>query len=107
MLWTRQDDIDDVQVFTAHGQMFGHEIQITPHGTANASVWAETPGTRWEPGDIECVNEATFPTFAQAANWADKYDRRAAEIDAAYAAEIDAEQEAYEAAVAQYAAQQG
>lgn len=107
MLWTRQDDIEGTQVLTATGQMFGHEIQITPEGAVNASVWAETPGTRWEPGDIECVNEATFPTFAQAANWADGYDRRAAEIEAAVAADWDAEAAAYKAAVAAYVAAQG
>jgi len=99
MLWTRQDNIDNIEVWTATGEIFTHEIQIDG-STVSASVWAETPGTRWEPGDIECVNEAIFPDFALAANWASKYDRRAAEIEAAYAAEIEAEQEAYAAAVA-------
>jgi hypothetical protein len=88
--WTRQEDIQDVQVYTATGLMFTYEVQITPD-QVTLTAWVDTPATRWEPGDVECVAEETFPTFVQAIAWADRHDRLAAAWERKYEDELAAE----------------
>jgi hypothetical protein len=68
MTWT----LRDATTWTAEGDLFHYQIHTEdqPLGHGFVSVFAEIPATRWDPADLDDVDESDTMPLADAFAWA-------------------------------------